>query len=129
MVQISIGNYYQHLLAHLVKLYMDQEQLDTNLAQKKTVEFCSIDVKWPEVKQLTTKADAVEVFKLGNTQYQKALKLFVCDGYVTEHYRIQSAIAKMYRQLQIIETDQTRAIALVKRRIDLLGKIYNEINH
>jgi hypothetical protein len=48
---------------------MDKEQLDTNLAQKKTVEFCSIDVKWPEVKQLTTKADAVEVFKLGNTQY------------------------------------------------------------
>jgi len=49
------------------------------------------------IKQLTTKADAVEVFKLGNTQYQKALKYFVCDGYVTEHYRIQTGVQKLYK--------------------------------
>jgi hypothetical protein len=67
------------------------------LAQKKTVEFSSLDIKWPEIKQMITKADAVEVFKLGNTQYSKALKYFVCDGYVTEYYRIQSAVAKMYK--------------------------------
>ena len=78
---------------------------------------------------MTTKADAIEVFKLGNTQYSKALKYFICDGYVTEYYRIQSAVAKMYKQLQIIETDYTRAIALVKRRIDMLSKIFNEISH
>lgn len=35
----------------------------------------------------------------------------------------------MYKQLQIIETDYTRAFALIKRRVDILGKIYNEINH
>jgi len=46
---------------------------------------------------METKADAVEVFKLGNTQYSKALKYFVCDGYVTEYYRIQSAVTKMYK--------------------------------
>lgn len=53
----------------------------------------------------------------------------MCDGYVTEHYRIQSAVAKMYKQLQLIETDYTRAIALVKRRVDILAKLFKELSH
>jgi hypothetical protein len=53
----------------------------------------------------------------------------VCDGYVTEHYRIQSGVSKLYKHLQVIETDYGRAFALIKRRIDILVKIYNDISH
>lgn len=76
------------MLAFQVKAFLDQEPFDATLVHKKTVEFSSLELKWPEIKPFISKADAVEVFKLGNTQYQKALKFFVCDGYVTEHYRI-----------------------------------------
>lgn len=128
MVQTSIGHYYHHILTHLVRHFMDETPLDP-CCQQKTVDFPSVELKWPVIKALTSKADAVEVFKLGNTQYQKALKFFVCDGFVTEHYRIQSGVSKLYKQLQIIETDYSRAFALVNRRIDILTKIYKEISH
>ena len=87
MLQHALGNFYQHLLAYLVKQFMDQKPI-SEMVHKKTVEFPSVEVKWPDIKEFKTKADAVEVFKLGNTQMNKALKFFVCDGYVTEHYRI-----------------------------------------
>lgn len=35
----------------------------------------------------------------------------------------------MYKQLQIIETEHDRAYALIKRRIDILVKIFKDLNH
>jgi ABC-type Fe2+-enterobactin transport system substrate-binding protein len=66
MVQTSVGNYYQHLLQYLVQRFMEKEGVEAS-AQKKTVEFDLADVKWPVIKPLLQKNDAVEVFKLGNT--------------------------------------------------------------
>jgi hypothetical protein len=66
MVQTSIGHYYQHLLTHLVKLMMDKLPPE-DIVQKKTMEFSNLEVKWPVIKPLNSKSDAVETFKLGNT--------------------------------------------------------------
>jgi hypothetical protein len=104
--------------------HMTQKQpIELDKFQRQTVVFPSLKLTWPEIKEFESGKDAVYVFKLGNTQMQKALQIFVCDGYVTEHVRIIQTLSKMYKQLTVFETDADRAYALLKRRCDMLSKI------
>ena len=57
-------------------------------ANLKTVDFPTLDLQWPVVKEFEGRADAIRYFKLANTQYQRALKKYVLDGFVTEFVRM-----------------------------------------
>lgn len=83
------------MLAYLAKLYLNENAIlseQNEALQRKIVDFPALEVAWPVIKPLKSKAEATELFKLGNTQYQKALKFYIVDGYVTEHYRIQTGV-------------------------------------
>lgn len=69
-------------------------------------------VEWPCLKQVETEAEAVHCFKLANTQLQRALKVFVIDGWVTEHVKICQILSKLYKQLALVEQDKDRLMAL-----------------
>lgn len=75
----------------------------------KAVEFVELEMKWPEVKSLNSVDDAKTLFKLGNTQYKKALEHFILDGYVTEHVTIKQGICALYKSLTRVEKDNARA--------------------
>lgn len=50
MVNTAVGHYYQHMLSYLVRHFMDETpitQEEETLIHKKTVEFPTVDVKWP----------------------------------------------------------------------------------
>lgn len=83
-----MGEYYLSLITHLVKCFVSLDNFSITLAEKKTVIFPEVDLKWPTIKEIRDYSDCVMMFKLGNTQYSKALKVFVIDGYVTEHVKI-----------------------------------------
>ena len=85
---MQIGEYYLSLMTHLVKCFVALDNFSMTLSEKKTVVFPEVNLKWPEIKEIRDLGDCTMLFKLGNTQFQKALKIFVIDGYVTEHVKI-----------------------------------------
>lgn len=66
-IQVQIGEYYVSLMTHLIRCHVGLDQFDEVLAAKKIVEFPEVNLKWPTIKPVTCLADAVLLFKLGNT--------------------------------------------------------------
>lgn len=87
-IAVQMGEYYLSLMTHLIKVFVEIDQFSITLAEKKTVVFPEVNLKWPEIRQIRDLNDATMLFKLGNTQFQKALKTFIIDGYVTEHVKV-----------------------------------------
>lgn len=50
------------------------------------------------------------------------------DGWVTENVKICQLISKLYKQLSLRETDHTRLMALIQRRIDLIEPLRKLLN-
>jgi hypothetical protein len=78
---------------------------------------------------VTTLEEAKTIFRLGNTQLKKALKVFIMDGFVTDHIKITQTISQLYKYLIFFETDNSRIFAMEERRINMLEPIFNTINH
>jgi hypothetical protein len=53
----------------LIRCHVNLDSFDATLAAVKTVEFPEVNLKWPTIQPVNTLADAVKLFKLGNTQY------------------------------------------------------------
>lgn len=72
--------------------------------------------------------DAKLLFRLGNTQFKKALEYFLLDGSVTEHSKIKKDISDLYKYLLMLEQDPSWSIAMYERRYDLLKPLVTDIN-
>lgn len=90
-VQISLGALYLELLT----ASNDCESLPN--INFKVCTFPLPQVEWPALKQVCSNPDAVHTFRLANTQLQRAHKVFVIDGWVTEHIKICQLQSKLYR--------------------------------
>lgn len=90
--------------------------------------FPEVNLKWPQIQEIRDLSDAVMLFKLGNTQFQKALKVFVIDGHVTEHVKIQQSVSKLYKQLTALEDNRERIYALYQRRMSLILPLKEQLN-
>eukprot|EP00831_Metopus_contortus_P004995 TRINITY_DN11869_c0_g1_i1.p1 TRINITY_DN11869_c0_g1~~TRINITY_DN11869_c0_g1_i1.p1 ORF type:complete len:225 (-),score=46.48 TRINITY_DN11869_c0_g1_i1:106-780(-) len=97
-------------------------------ANKLYVDFPSLGISWPIIEDVSGLEKAKEFFRLANTQYKKALDYFVLDGYVTQHIGLRKEIAELYKTLAAIEPDNTRLIAMLERRKDLLEPVAHDIN-
>lgn len=122
-VQTQLGLLYLELLTS------HNNNLPTDRFKDKVVTFDELPNAWPTVKPIESAEEAAHVFKLGNTQLQRAAKIFVLDGYVTDNIRIQQSISKLYKQLGLIEEDPERIMALIDRRIALLQPLVDLLNH
>ena len=133
-VQAQLGKYYLERLklALLLKRkeakISEEENLKKLLNSQKFI-IKNLDVKFPEIKDVTTLEEAKSIFRLGNTQLKKALKIFVMDGFVTDHIKISQTISSLYKYLIFFETDNGRIFAMEERRINILEPIYKAINH
>ena len=133
-VQAQLGKYYLERLklALLLKrrevTISKEENLKKLLNAQKFI-IKNLDIKFPEIKDVTTLEEAKTIFRLGNTQLKKALKVFVMDGFVTDHIKITQTISQLYKYLIFFETDNSRIFAMEERRINMLEPIFNTINH
>lgn len=109
MVQMQLGQYYKKRLEVGVALYINGQEYDIDMVSKKFVEFPELELKWPEIKNVSSMEDAKTLFRLANTQFKKAVDHYVLDGYVTEHVQCKQALSICYKQLSKIETDVSRA--------------------
>ncbi len=133
-VQAQLGKYYLERLklALLLKRknvkIADEENLKKLLNSQKFV-IKNLDIKFPEIKDVNDLEEAKKIFRLGNTQLKKALKVFVLDGFVTDHIKITQNISQLYKYLIFFENDNGRIFAMEERRINMLEPIYKAINH
>jgi KIF-binding protein len=95
----------------------------------KSVFFQGFGVGWPQVNQMNGLEDAKLLFRFANTQFRKALKFYVLDGYVTDHVKIIQQISTLLKFLAFFENDKSRLRAMLERRKDLLEPILKTINH
>jgi len=92
------------------------------------VEFSSLGLRWPEVRNVEDVEYAKHLFRLSNTQFKKALDYFVLDGFVTEHVQIKQAISKLYKYLTTLEAEPIRVFGMLERRRDLLEPLAAELS-
>ena len=90
--------------------------------------FEGIKVDFPVLKMPQSPEDLASVFRQLNTQFKKALKHYVLDGYVTEYVTIVRDISKAYRYLGLVEKDPERIQDLLERRKGLIELPVNELN-
>lgn len=69
---------------------------------------------------------ARQVFKMGMSACEGAKRVFVLDGFVTQHVRILQLESLFYKRLLHFETDLKRQIAMHLRRLNILGPLLQE---
>jgi hypothetical protein len=87
------------------------------------------DIKFPEIKDIQNIEDVKSLFRKGNTYSKRALEVFVMDGYVTDHIKINQTISQLYKYLIFFESDNARIFAMEERRINILEPMVKAINH
>ena len=95
---------------------------------KKVCIFSSLNVGWPKIEDIKDKEQAIELFRLANTQFKRGLEYFVLDGYVTENIQINRFISSLYKNLSFFEDVDSRIFGMLERRISLLKPLYEAIN-
>ena len=134
-VQAQFGKYYLERL----KLALLLKRKNTSIANEKNLEELlnkkkfEIDnikeIKFPEIKDVDNLEDAKSIFRKGNTQLKRALEIFIMDGYVTEHIKINQTLSELYKYLIFFESDNARVFAMEDRRINILEPMVQAINH
>ena len=134
-VQSQLGKYYLERikLANLLKnrntSISNEKNLDELLNKKKFTIDNIKEINFPQIKDVQNLEDVKSLFRKGNTQLQRALKVFVLDGYVTEHIKINQTLSQLYKYLCSFETDNGRIFSMEERRINILEPIVRAINH
>ena len=71
---------------------------------------------------------AKNIFLKAQTILEEAKGFFKLDGYVSDHCEIVRDLSELYGALIFFEEDSDRRCKMIKRRLDLLIPISNEIN-
>ena len=64
---MSTGQYYLNLLKFTVGNYVQNNEIEPKIVQKCIVKFQELDIEWPQIRDIKNQAEAVQLFKLGNT--------------------------------------------------------------
>jgi tetratricopeptide (TPR) repeat protein len=133
LVQMHLGKYFSERLKFAVRQTKDQIWISDNeelfgIVNKRIVTFNNMNILWPKVEDVRDIEQAKLLFRLGNTQFKKALEHFVLDGFVTEYIGISRDISALYKNLGFFESESNRIFAMIERRIGLLEGIVKQIN-
>lgn len=71
---------------------------------------------------------ARDLFKLGTEWFQKSARLYVLDGYVSDHIPIIQDLSLFYKLLAVFDPDPSNQTKMHKRRIDLLQPVLKDLS-
>jgi len=133
MMQSQIGRYYLQRMKFGIDLFQKGVTIGTggplfDTVHKKFIDFPSLDLKWPQITDVSDIEQAKFLFRLANTQFKKAHEYFVLDGFVTEHSRLKKDVSELYKYITMMETNQARIYAMYERRRDMIEPIVDCIN-
>lgn len=129
--QMSIARLFGEFLTYMTAV-LQGETTDFSAIysqiNKKSLFFENMPAKFVELDVPKDYEALMKVFRQANTQYKKALSLFVLDGYVTEHVEMTQEISNMLKHLLYLEKDGGKRMALLEKRKDLLEPVHKQLN-
>lgn len=78
-------------------------EFELDKVQQKFVEFPELAMNWPIISNVKSIDDAKTLFRLANTQFKRALEVYVLDGFVTENVVMKQSMSQLYRHLIQLE--------------------------
>lgn len=64
---MQMGRYYKHRLTFHVENYLQQKEQVPEIVNHKVVEYTTLKLKWPEIKNVEQIDEAKLLFRLANT--------------------------------------------------------------
>lgn len=80
----------------------DVKEADNEIVSKQLLLFRDFTQPFPKITLPHDAETCKSLFRQANTQFKKALEIFVLDGFVTEHIDILFSQSKLYKALTII---------------------------
>jgi len=133
-LQNELGKYFLERLKFAVfrlrekNLICDNENI-FNIVNKKIFTFNSLNIIWPQIKDVVNIEQAKSLFRLANTQFKKAMSFYNIQNYTFEYIKICQNISSLYKFLISFEPDNNRIFAMEERRINILKPIFDTISH
>ena len=132
-IQNQLGKYFLERLKFAVirikeSNYISNDENIFNIVNKKIFTINTLNIVWPQIKDVINIEQAKSLFRLANTQFKKALNYYNYENYTIEHIQINQNISQLYKFLITFETDNTRIFAMEDRRINILKPILEKIN-
>ena len=116
-LQNLLGKYFLERLqfaANCLKennLISDNDNL-YNIVNKKIFTFNTLNIVWPQIKDVVNIDQAKSLFRLANTQFKKALNFYNIKEYIFEHIQICQSISQLYKYLISFEFDTGRIFSI-----------------
>jgi hypothetical protein len=132
-LQNQLGKYFLERLKFAVarvkenNLISDNDDI-FNIVNKKIFTFNTLNIVWPQIKDVVNIEQAKSLFRLANTQFKKALNFYNINDYIFEHIKICQYISQLYKNLLSFEFDNARIFAMEERRINILKPLLEKIN-
>ena len=99
-----------------------------NIVNKKIFTFNTLNIVWPQIKDVINIEQAKSLFRLANTQFKKALEFYNTKEYIFEYIQICQNISQLYKFLMSFEFDNNRIFAMEERRINILRPLLKKID-
>ena len=132
-LQNQLGKYFLERLKFAVislkenKLISDNDNINS-IVNKKIFTFNTLNIVWPQIKDVINIEQAKSLFRLSNTQFKKALTFYNTDEYLYEYIQICQNISQLYKYLISFEFDSSRIFAMEERRINIIKPLLDKIN-
>ena len=132
-LQNQLGKYFLERLKFAVvrvkenNLISDNDNI-FNIVNKQIFTFNTLNIVWPQIKDVVNIEQAKSLFRLANTQFKKALNFYNINDYIFEHIQICQSISQLYKNLLSFEFDNARIFAMEERRINILKPLLEKIN-
>ena len=132
-LQNQLGKYFLERLKFAVislkenKLISDNDNINS-IVNKKIFTFNTLNIVWPQIKDVINIEQAKSLFRLSNTQFKKALTFYNTDEYLYEYIQICQNISQLYKYLISFEFDNSRIFAMEERRINIIKPLLDKIN-
>ena len=132
-LQNELGKYFLERLKFAVirlkeKNFISDNENIYNIVNKKIFTFNTLNIVWPQIKDVVNIEQAKSLFRLANTQFKKALTFYSKEKFCFEHIQICQNISQLYKFLISFEPDYNRIFAMEERRISILKPIFDKID-
>ena len=146
-VHATFATFFEHLLKRgqlLVQLRADiaERERDANEPQRpdpvalEAADVAEFEPLFPSLRDALPRVvgapcdfeAARDIFRKGNGHGNKALEVFVMEGFVTDHVKVLETQALLYRWLAFFEEDFKRRFTMHKRRAAIMEPLLLELN-
>ena len=130
-LQVSLGNLFGHVLEFCVGRIKAQKPVtaeDSEACNRSLLMFEGFDQPFPAMVLASDLEECKSIFRTANTQYKKALEVYVLDGFVTEHIDILHAQSRLYWNLSKLDKSRERVANMLIKRREMLEPLLTELN-